>query len=399
MADITYTDKNKTLPTSDPARKWRDVDANEVKTVVNAKADKEELKSANFTAENDGRYITDTSLTVTDPVTPVAGKGYEVFVRNGTTTIDSVEYTAGKLLKRVYYSGSWSTTDITAGSGGGGGIPDAPSDDFLYARFNNSWVPLNSVLEVGGGYTLTAALNQYCVFSTAAQNLLLNNVVVGFKAIVRNKGAHTTTFVAGVGITINGGTTLVGDNAACFVIQRSASIWEVIPIGSGSGGSGVDVEDEGTPVVTATTLNFVGAGVTVTDVGGVATVTISGGGGGGGSYVGPIGTKQTPAISSNLLTLDMASGANNLFLVTLDDDITGITLDNPPAAGTTCKFKLQLVGDGIARTITWPTEVRWPFNIPPTPTATSNKLDEYEFHTHDGGATYYASVVGQNYDL
>lgn len=38
MALITYEDKSDTLPSSNPRRQWRDEDANEVKTVVNANA-------------------------------------------------------------------------------------------------------------------------------------------------------------------------------------------------------------------------------------------------------------------------------------------------------------------------------------------------------------------------
>lgn len=44
MADITYLDKDKTI--KDGTRnKWKDVDANMVKNVVNAKADKTEIAS------------------------------------------------------------------------------------------------------------------------------------------------------------------------------------------------------------------------------------------------------------------------------------------------------------------------------------------------------------------
>ena len=38
MALITYSDKNKALPSTDPKRLWRDEDANLVKTVVNENA-------------------------------------------------------------------------------------------------------------------------------------------------------------------------------------------------------------------------------------------------------------------------------------------------------------------------------------------------------------------------
>jgi hypothetical protein len=67
------------------------------------------VKSANFTAANDQRYTTTATLTVTDP-TGVEGKGFEVFVRAGTSTIGGVAYAvAGSFIRRVYKSGAWAS--------------------------------------------------------------------------------------------------------------------------------------------------------------------------------------------------------------------------------------------------------------------------------------------------
>jgi hypothetical protein len=64
---------------------------------------------ASITAVNDGMYSNIANATYTDP-SPVAGKGYIVFVRNGTATIGSVGYSAGNLVYRFFHSGSWGTT-------------------------------------------------------------------------------------------------------------------------------------------------------------------------------------------------------------------------------------------------------------------------------------------------
>jgi len=69
-------------------------------------ATQSEIINANKTAENDSKYTVIANATFTDP-TPVEGKGYTVFVRNGTATIGGVGYTAGSLVYRVYYSGAW----------------------------------------------------------------------------------------------------------------------------------------------------------------------------------------------------------------------------------------------------------------------------------------------------
>ena len=62
--------------------------------------------STNQTAVNDASYTVVANSTFTDP-TPVEGKGYRVFVRNGTATINSVGYTEGTTILRLYHSGSW----------------------------------------------------------------------------------------------------------------------------------------------------------------------------------------------------------------------------------------------------------------------------------------------------
>jgi hypothetical protein len=105
-------------------------------------------------------------------------------------------------------------------------------------------------------------------------------------------------------------------------------------------------------------------------------------------------TKATPAISSSTLTLNLATAT--LFYVTLNSSIGTLTLSNPPASPRVFSFTLQLVGDGTARTITWPGSVRWQGGLAPTPTATLNKVDTYVFFTHDGGSNYFAFTAGQN---
>ncbi len=68
-------------------------------------------KSANFTAENDQDYTATATLTVTDP-TPVTGKGFQVHVIGGTSTIGGVGYTAGALVYRYYDGAVWVSTNL-----------------------------------------------------------------------------------------------------------------------------------------------------------------------------------------------------------------------------------------------------------------------------------------------
>jgi hypothetical protein len=65
--------------------------------------------SSNTTASNDTNYNVVANATFTDP-TPAEGKGYVVFVRNGTATIGGVGYAVGRIIYRVFHSGAWSST-------------------------------------------------------------------------------------------------------------------------------------------------------------------------------------------------------------------------------------------------------------------------------------------------
>jgi hypothetical protein len=64
--------------------------------------------SGNVTAVLDGRYVNVANATYTDPATPAEGKGFEVFVRNGTATVGGVAYSqAGLIIRRIWHSGSY----------------------------------------------------------------------------------------------------------------------------------------------------------------------------------------------------------------------------------------------------------------------------------------------------
>ena len=80
--------------------------------------------SSNTTASNDTNYTVVANATFTDP-SPTEGKGYVVYVRNGTATIGGTGYAVGSLVFRVFHSGSWNSVNfglkenaITAGTTG-----------------------------------------------------------------------------------------------------------------------------------------------------------------------------------------------------------------------------------------------------------------------------------------
>ena len=93
-----------------------DIDPSEVRTLNTDWLDSvkplEVIVSANKTAILDESYVVVATAEFTDP-SPVEGKGYTVFVRNGTATVGGVDYDkAGTIINRIYHSGIWANYPI-----------------------------------------------------------------------------------------------------------------------------------------------------------------------------------------------------------------------------------------------------------------------------------------------
>lgn len=97
----TNTDKFVTPSTFANANKW--LTKKGVSVIV----------SSNTTAVNDGDYTVVANATFTDP-SPTEGKGYVVYVRNGTATIGGTGYAVGSLVFRTFHSGAWSSVSYAS---------------------------------------------------------------------------------------------------------------------------------------------------------------------------------------------------------------------------------------------------------------------------------------------
>ena len=74
----------------------------------------QQYKSANFTAENNIFYVVgNTGTVVTDPTTPVIGKGFVVFVLRGTSVVGGVTWIDLSLVYRFYTSSGWVSKDMS----------------------------------------------------------------------------------------------------------------------------------------------------------------------------------------------------------------------------------------------------------------------------------------------
>ncbi len=106
-------------------------------------------------------------------------------------------------------------------------------------------------------------------------------------------------------------------------------------------------------------------------------------------------TTTSPSSAAGTLILDMENG--NYFDVTLTENVTTLTLSNPPAsgkAGTIIFIASQDAGGG--NVITWPGSVIWEQDTGGSPdqTTSGNAIDIYMLLTVDAGVTWYGFVLG-----
>lgn len=101
----------------------------------------------------------------------------------------------------------------------------------------------------------------------------------------------------------------------------------------------------------------------------------------------------SPSISTNTLTLDLSTGS--AFNVSLNANITTLTISNVPTSNNIATFVLVFTADGTPRSVTWPASVRWTDGTPPTITATLNKRDVLAFFSTDAGTSWNAFITGQ----
>jgi hypothetical protein len=216
--------------------------------VFNNKQDKSIVINSNTTAVLDGVYTVVASATFTDP-TPAEGKGFMVFVRNGTATVGGTGYsTAGTVINRIYHSGAWAnytlaptslaigTTPITGGTVGR--VLFEGSGNVLQENAILNLDTTNGLI-IGGatarGTRLTIVNSSD---SAAVQNLIIRNaadsadrlIVYGdgnIKSLPTNIGFNASNelqvHVENTGITAaNVGLTFKGPNSHAFIANNQA---------------------------------------------------------------------------------------------------------------------------------------------------------------------------------
>lgn len=79
----------------------------------------------------------------------------------------------------------------------------------------------------------------------------------------------------------------------------------------------------------------------------------------------------------------------------MNANITSLVFTNAPASGKMKDWTLRLVGDGTARTITWPTLVKPNGGSYPTYNSTSGKTTTLIMFTDDAAASVHLFKAGE----
>ena len=95
--------------------------------------------------------------------------------------------------------------------------------------------------------------------------------------------------------------------------------------------------------------------------------------------------------SSGTATYDLETG--NVFTTLLSENITTVTLSNPPASGEYGEMTIIFTQDGAAGayTVTWPAAVKWPAGTAPTISTGNDAIDIVTLITRDGGTTWFGN--------
>jgi hypothetical protein len=99
---------------------------------------------------------------------------------------------------------------------------------------------------------------------------------------------------------------------------------------------------------------------------------------------------SSPSSATNAITFDIANGA--AFETTLTENITSITISNPPTTGNHAIVTIKFIQDATGSwTVSgWPASAKWPGGTAPTITTTlSTGTDIIILETWDAGTTWY----------
>lgn len=106
--------------------------------------------------------------------------------------------------------------------------------------------------------------------------------------------------------------------------------------------------------------------------------------------------EESIASSSAVAVVDFENG--NHAEIDLTEDVTTLTISNPPASGKVGMMMIDFKQDGTGGwAVTFPSAIKWAGGTAPTITTTANRTDTVTIRTKDGGTTYQGFVSGQDF--
>lgn len=109
---------------------------------------------------------------------------------------------------------------------------------------------------------------------------------------------------------------------------------------------------------------------------------------------GGVETPEGIAILAGVLTVDLGLARSD-YKVTLNSNIGSIVYQNAPTTGTLKSWTLRFVGDGVARTVAWPSAVKHNGGTAPTFNTASGKTTTFVQFTDDAGAKIHTFKSGE----
>jgi hypothetical protein len=164
----------------------------------------------------------------------------------------------------------------------------------------------------GGGVTYS---NASAITSTIPPNSSVA-FAVGTKIVLINLGAGVVTVTAGAGVTINGATLTLAQNAGGTCIKTATNTWSFLPFSSGIGAAVYSDVNTGTYTGYAY-KTFTASGTLTITTAGFADIVVCSGGGGGGSSGGGGGAGGVLQVTNAYLpvgTLTVTVGAGGAVL-------------------------------------------------------------------------------------
>ena len=358
---------------------------------------------------------------------------------NASTATSAATLTTARSINGTSFNGgsdittsNWGTSrTITIGDtgksvNGSGNVSWSFSDIGAVSTNTANKIVLRDGLGNFSAGTITASLNGNASTATSAATLTTARSINGTSF---NGGSDITTANWGTSRTITVGNTGKSVNGSGNVS------WSLSEIGAPAANAVVSSVVVGGATLTGNVSLTAGSNITLTPSGSTITIASTASGGGGvtttaantwtalqtfsvgitayGATFGVGGVsmqnnqirdvqlkdyyeiRAAPTISSGTLTLNLND--SNIFDVSLNGNITTMTVSNVPSGTVATGFTLLLTADGTLRTVTWPASFKWPGGSAPSVTSTNGKTDVYSFITLNNGTNWYGFVGGQNY--